>query len=285
MPEWLNVLLRAIALLIVVFTLVRLLGKKHPAKATPFRFVNYAVIAVITALLVLNATGLEAGLIALAVWFLLPLAGEHLALRSKKVHDLLYGRETVVIRQGKVLEENLRQARLTGDELLNEIRLKNVFSLADVEFAVLEPTGDLNVLLKAEKVPVTPYALEQPVSPRVEPQTVIMDGAILDDRLAGLGLNRRWLKEKLAGGGVTLDNVFIGQADSSGDLYLDLFDDSLQPPQPKVKELLYASLQKAQADLETCALEAGAPEAKELYGSCAGKLKELLGKLEPYLLR
>ena len=63
-----------------------------------------------------------------------------------------------------------------------------------------------------------------------------------------MGLNQGWLKVQLSNSGVSLDNVFIGQVDSSKDLFLDLFDDSIELPQPKVKELLYASISKVYAD-------------------------------------
>ncbi len=284
MPGWLDILLRSIGLFIVVFALTRAMGKKHPAKVTPFRFIIYTVLAAITALTMLNMVNPGVGLTALAVWFLLPFAGEYLATRSKWAHNLIYGRETVVIRQGKVLEENLRQARVNGEELLSELRSKNVFNLADVEFAVLEPTGDLNVLLKSEKTSVTPYDLGRQVAPRPEPQTVILDGNILNEQLAALGLNKHWIKEQLEGSGVLLDNVFIGQVDATGELYLDLFDDTLRNPKPQVKEMLFATLEKAQASLTTFSLETEDQEAKNMYSEYAGRLQEQLEQLKPHLL-
>lgn len=284
MPGWLDVLLRSIGFFIVAFMLTRALGKKHPAKVTPFCFTVYAVLAVITALTMLDLVNLGMGLIALAVWFLLPYGAGHLATRSKWAHDLIHGRETVVIRQGKVLEENLRQARVNGEELLGKLRTKNVFNLADVEFAVLEATGDLNVLLKSEKTPVTPYDLGRQVAPRPEPQTVILDGNILGEELAALGLNQHWLKEQLESAGVLLDNVFIAQVDAMGELYLDLFDDALPSPKPQVKTMLYASLEKAQAALTTFSLETEDGAAIDMYSDYAGKLQEQLERLKPYLL-
>ena len=285
MPGLINVLLRSVGFFIIVFLLVKVLGKKHPAKTSPIYFVTYSVFAVITALTIIDIVNLTYGTVALGVWFLLLLAGEFLALRSKVMHDILYGRETVVISQGKVMEKNLQQARLTGEELLSELRSKCVFSLADVEFAVLEPTGELNVLLKSEKTPVSAYDLGRKVAPRREPQTVIMDGNILNEQLAALGLNQHWVKEQLETAGVLLDNVFLGQTDSAGDLYLDLFDDTLQVPQPQVREMLYAGLEKTQADLESFGLNTEDQSAKQMYGDYAGQLKNLQEKLKPHLLR
>ena len=66
----------------------------------------------------------------------------------------MQGEETILIKQGKIMEENLKSVRLTAEELL-KICVRKCFSVADVEFAVLENDGEVNVLLKADKKPVT----------------------------------------------------------------------------------------------------------------------------------
>ena len=111
-----------------------------------------------------------------------------------------------------------------------------------------------------------------------------MDGNIVNEGLTNMGLNKRWLNTQLEITGVSIENVFIGQVNSSGDLYLDLFDDNIEIPQPKVKELLYANLQKSQADLISFALETENAEAKSMYLHNAQQLKEAMKKLKPYLL-
>ncbi|RQD72916.1 MAG: DUF421 domain-containing protein [Candidatus Syntrophonatronum acetioxidans] len=286
MPLWFEILLRSGGLFFLVLVLMRIMGKRNPAHLTPFQFVNYIVIAVIVSLTAVNIIeNFFFGLTALGVFVLLPIILDYLSLRSKAVHDLVQGKETVLVVQGKVMEENLKELRLTGEELLRELRRKEVFNLGDVEFAVMEPTGDLNVMLKSEKTPVTSYDLGHEVSPRREPQTVILDGNVLNDPLKEAGVNSNWLQEQLEKAGVTLDNIFIGQVDGQGELYLDLFDDSIQLPQPGVKEALFGNLEKAQAEMESYSLETDDQEARELYEKNAGKLKELMGKLEPYLLR
>lgn len=286
MPGWIQVLWRSVVTFFLVLIFVRIMGKKHPSRLTPFGFVIYAVVAVITALISLNIIhNYIFGLIALAVWVLFPIALDYLAIKSKWIHDLLTGKETILIKQGKIMEENLLQVRMTGEELLRELRSKNAFNLTDVEFAVMESTGEINVLLKSDKKPVTSYDLGKKVAPRTEPQTVILDGSILDEPLANLGLTRAWLQTQLAKLGVSLNNVFLGQVDSYGDLYVDLFDDAVQLPQPKDKEIIYANLEKVEADLRNYVLETEDQNAKEMYSRNAEKIKTLMKKLKPYLLR
>lgn len=286
MQNFVVVILRTIVLFFLTLFIVRIIGKSSLSKATPFKFACYIVIAVIAALISLGIIpNIAFGFISLAVWFLFSIALDYLAMKSKWVHDLINGRETVLIKDGKVMEESLKDVRYTGEELLRELRTKNAFSLADVEFAVMEATGEVNVLLKSDKKPVTPHDLKQKVAPNSEPQTVILDGNILDEPLSTIGLNREWLKVQLSNSGVSLDNVFIGQVDSSGDLFIDLFDDSIQVQKPQVKELLYATISKVQADLLGFSLETENPEAKQMYSENANKIKKVMDGLEPYLLR
>jgi len=286
MQNFVVVILRTIVLFFLTLFIVRIIGKSSLSKATPFKFACYIVIAVIAALISLGIIpNITFGFISLAVWFLFSIALDYLAMKSKWVHDLINGIETVLIKDGKVMEESLKNVRYTGEELLRELRTKNAFSLADVEFAVMEATGEVNVLLKSDKKPVTPHDLKQKVAPNSEPQTVILDGNILDEPLSTIGLNREWLKVQLSNSGVSLDNVFIGQVDSSGDLFIDLFDDSIQVQKPQVKELLYATISKAQADLLGFSLETDNLEAKQMYSENANKIKKVMDRLEPYLLR
>ena len=286
MQAWLVILIKSISLFFLTLVLVRFLGKRSISRLTPFNFVSYIVIAVLAALISANIiTNLAFGLITLLVWVLFPIILDYLSMKSKRIHDLINGKETVLIKHGKVMEESLLRARLTGEELLRELRNKNAFNLADVEFAVMETTGDINVYLKSDKKPVTAHDLGIKIAPQAEPQTVILDGNILNEPLSSLGLNKEWLGIQLENTGVSLDNVFIGQVDSSGDLYLDLFDDAIELPQPKVKELLNANLEKSQADLLSFALETEDENAKAMYSKNAERLKQLMDRLKPYLLR
>ncbi|PRX32623.1 uncharacterized membrane protein YcaP (DUF421 family) [Orenia metallireducens] len=286
MADWIEVLIRTISLFFIVLAVTRIMGKRQLTRLTPFHFVSYFVVGILAVLIAVNLIdNLILGFLALATWVTFYLVLDYLALKSKMIHDWINGRETVLIKDGKVMEDSLKQLRLTGEELLRDLRTKNAFNLADVEFAVMETTGELNVLLKSDKKPVTPSDLGKRVAPKSAPQTVILDGNILDEPLSNIGLNRGWLDVEIKKLGLSLDNIFIGQVDSSGDLYVDLFDDAIQIPQPKVKEALYASLQKCQSDLVKYGLETQDSSAKDMYQSNANKLKDLMEILKPYLLR
>lgn len=286
MSTWILVLLRAIGLFFLTLILVRILTKSYSVRITPFRIINYAVIAILVSLVSVNAiANWVFGIITLAVWILLPIILDYMSVKVRFIYNLVNGKEKVLVKDGKVMEENLTKLGLTGEDLLRELRSKDAFNLADVEFAVMESTGDMNVILKSDKKPITPHDLGIKVSPETPPQTVILDGNVINESLSNLRLNQTWLNEKLENLGVSLDNVFVGQVDCNGELYVDVFDDSVELPEASVKELLYASLEKSQADLTTFSLETENIEAKHMYVREANKLKIVMKKLEPYLLR
>lgn len=286
MDIWLLVLLRTIIMFFITLAVVRSIGKSSLSKTTPFKFVSYIVIAIITSLMAIGViTSVAFGFVSLVTWVLLAIALDYLSIKSKWIHDFINGRETVLIKDGKVMEDNLMDVKYTAEELLRELRTKNAFNLADVEFAVMEATGEVNVLLKSDKQPITPHDLERKTKPSSEPQTVILDGNIIDESLSNRGLNRGWLEVQLSNLGVSLDNVFIAQVDSSGDLFVDLFDDSIEVAASQVKEMLYASIYKVHADLLSFALETDNLEAKKMYSENTDKIKKSMDRLEPYLLR
>lgn len=286
MPDWLNVLLRSLLALVYLFVLAKLIGKRQIRQLT---YIEYIVGITFGSIAAFIATELEGnllhGIIALTVFGLFPIASEWLSLKSKRLRDFFEGKGTVLIKHGKVLEDNLKRERLTVDDLLEQLRSKNVFKLADVEFALMEPNGEVTVLLKAESQPLTPKTAGVSVSPVTEPQTVIIDGVIMDEPLATAGLNRAWLKAELNKLGVAQENVLLAQVDEKGQLYVDLYDDKIQVPQPQTDKLTFATLKKCQADLELYALSTRKSTAKQQYEQMAKQLQDVIDQVKPLLTR
>ncbi|MGE7687411.1 DUF421 domain-containing protein [Peribacillus simplex] len=277
MPDWLDVFVRALLFLIILFLVTKLLGKKQLSQLSYFEYVVGITIGSIGAEVI---TGLErnisVGIIGIVTTTAIPFIVGLITLKSKTFRDLVEGKGTVFIKDGKIMEDNLKKERYTTDELLELLRKKDVFQVSDVEFAALEATGDLSVMLKKENQPLTPKDLNMTVASVKEPQTVIMDGKILDEPLATIGRSRGWLHTELEKLGVTIENVFLGQINSYGELTVDLFDDILQVPSPQERPLLLSTMKKCQADLELFALGTENKEAKQLYEKNSEKLQKAI---------
>jgi uncharacterized membrane protein YcaP (DUF421 family) len=284
MPGWTFIIVRSLIFLLLLFITTKILGKKQISELSFFEYVAGITIGSIAGEVV---TGLEAnmyhGILAVVVFGLVTFLVDYLSIKSKKFSDLAEGKGTVVIQDGKILEDNLKKEKYTIDELSALLRQKDIFKVADVEFAVLEPRGNLSALLKKENRPLTPKDLQMKMPNEKEPQTVIMDGNILDEPLQCAGKGRGWLNTELEKLGVTLDNVFMGQVDSYGELTVDLYDDKIQVPAPSQRPLLLATLKKTQADLEIFSLETNSEQSKAMYKKNAALLQESIDKLSPYL--
>ncbi|MEK0315440.1 DUF421 domain-containing protein [Cohnella sp. 56] len=284
MPMWGQIIFRSLGALIVLFIMARLLGKKQISQLTFFEYILGITLGELAGFI---STDIEShysyGLIALAVWFTVPFTLEYLSMKSIRLRHLLEGRGRVVVKEGKVMEDNLKKEHLTTDELMEQLRGKNAFNLADVEFAVMETSGELSVLLKKEKQPLTPSDIGMPKVHEVEPQVVIMDGKMMSEPLATAGLSPGWLATELEKIGVTVDNVFLGQVDAYQQLYVDLYDDKLQVPAPQGKALLLANLKKLEADLELYAVSTKDAAAKEMYTRTSAALAQVIGDLKPML--
>ncbi|WP_340372663.1 DUF421 domain-containing protein [Peribacillus sp. FSL E2-0218] len=285
MPNWLEIVMRSLFFLIVLFLITKVLGKKQLSQLSFFEYVTGITIGNVGAELATKVEGnIIHGVLSILVFALAPFLAGSISLKSKTFRDLVEGKASVFIKDGKVMEDNLKKEKYTIDELLALLRKKDVFDVSEVEFALLEANGDFSVMLKKQNQPLTPKDLNIPVAAVKEPQTVVMDGLILDEPLSTIGLNRNWLHTEIDKLGVTLDNVFLAQANSNGELTVDLFDDKLKIPSPQEKPLLLATLKKCQADLELFALGTESKEAKEMYSKNSVKLQKAIDDVA-YILK
>jgi uncharacterized membrane protein YcaP (DUF421 family) len=284
MAEPVDIIVRAFVFIGILFIITKIIGKKQISQISFFEYVSGITIGSIAAEVIM---GLESkisyGVIAIIIFGVVTLLVDFASLKSKKFRDSAEGHGTVFIKDGKIQEENLKKERYSADELATLLRRKDVFKAADVEFAVLEPTGDLSILLKKENQPLTAKDLRLKVANEKEPQTIIMDGKIINDSMAEAGKTRAWLNLELEKLGVTIENVFYAQIDSYGELTVDLYDDLIKVPSPQERPLLMAMLKKCQAEFETFALETESEQAKKMYNKNAKRLTEAINKLAPYL--
>ncbi|MFD5851908.1 DUF421 domain-containing protein [Cytobacillus pseudoceanisediminis] len=284
MPEWLLIGARSILFAVVLFAITKLIGKKQISELSFFEYVSGITIGSIAGEIIMGLDNHWAsGILSILIFGLVTLFADILSLKSKSFRDFFEGKGTIFIKDGKILEDNLKKERYSIDDLSSLLRQKNVFKTADVEFAVLEPRGDLSIMLKKENQPLTPKDLQLNLPQEKEPQTVIMDGKILNDPLAESGKSRKWLDMEIEKLGLTIDNIFLGQIDSYGELTVDIFDDSLKVPAPQQRPLLMAMIKKCAADLEVFSLQTDSKKAQEMYEKNTQKLNQIIQKLSPYL--
>ncbi len=225
MPAWIEISIRTLVAVVVLFFATKLLGKKQVSQISLFEYITGITVGSIAAYISLDLDShWWLGIISLGVWVTISYLLEYWTMKSKGVRDFVEGKSKVVIRRGQILEDNLRKAKYNADDLLQQLRGQGIFAVGDVEFAVLESDGKLSTQLKKELQPLTPSMLNLHPPPEKPPYTVIMDGNLMKNPLTQMGRNKEWLEQELSKHGVKLEQVFLAQADENGQLHLDQFD-------------------------------------------------------------
>ena len=229
MPEWIEIIIRTTLIILGIFFITKLLGKKQLSKLSFFEYILGITIGDIAGTISMDIElNVVNGIISILIWTSVPIIVSYCSIKSKKFRDVVEGKATTFIQDGKIFEGNLRKENYTTDALLEQLRKKDIFSVADVEFAILETNGELSVLLKKEKQKVNWGDLFGHGAAVKVPLTVIMDGELLEETIYGAGFSIDWIKNKLSQKEATVDDVFLGQVDFDGNLYVDLYHDDLK---------------------------------------------------------
>lgn len=159
----------------------------------------------------------------LIVWTVLTILIDMTVLKSLPVRKIIDGESTVIIQNGKLLERNMFRNRYNIDDLMQQLREKNIFDPSQVEFAVLEPNGELSVLPKTQYQTLTAKTLNLSTSYQGMITALVKDGKILDQNLLQNHLTREWLFTELKRRGIDdVTRVFYAALDASGNLFVDV---------------------------------------------------------------
>lgn len=150
-----------------------------------------------------------------------------LKISNRKIGRLITFEPTVVIQDGKFINKNLKKNRYSIDNILHMLREKDVFDVSDVETAIIEATGDLSVLKKPEKNPVTLADMGIMKASSSITFPIVMDGTIYSNVLRSFNLDEAWLKKQLSQQGISdIRNVFFASLNSNHELHISLKDDN-----------------------------------------------------------
>ena len=144
-----DIVLRATAMFVLLYVLIRLLGKRELGQMTPFELVLLIVMGdLIQQGVTHNDFSLTGGMLAIGTFAFWALTLSWATYLVPKLKNALEGEPRVIVKNGKIIEANLRRDRLTRDEILSEMRLAGIGRLANVEWAILEPQGKISFISK-----------------------------------------------------------------------------------------------------------------------------------------
>lgn len=288
MPVYVSIIIRSAAAYFMLLIITRLMGKREVSQLTPFDYIVGITIGSMTGIMAVDTSiawiDILPGVLVLGA---LQIITALISMKSPAIRRLVNGTPTILIENGRVIEGNLAKEKLTKSVLISMLREKDAFKLADVEFAVMESDGKISVMLKPEKLPVTPSDLKMQSQYSGLPEIVIEDGNILGKNLRSIGYNVSWLMGKLAEKGIfDISSVSLAQADNTGSLYIDLYDEYEHKVQKSTSgQMLLAKLEKLHSDFTAYSMETENIGAKVFYKECEQSINGIMNQFAGYLKR
>lgn len=219
-------LIRTFILYLLVLISMRLMGKAELAEMQPFQLVVTLMIAELAALPMEDtAIPLVNGVIAIMTLLFIQVLISFINLKSEKARGIICGKPSLLIHKGMINEKELKRLRITMNDLVEQLRVKDYPNLSDVEYAILETNGDLSVIPKANKRSVALEDINVIGSYEGLPMSLIIDGHINDDNLRKIQLTRSWLQSQLKAKGIAnASEVLFCYVDANQNLYVQKKD-------------------------------------------------------------
>jgi uncharacterized membrane protein YcaP (DUF421 family) len=215
---------------IALLLLTRLQGKKAISQLTYFDYITGIILGDIAAVpLVDESVPVTRALASLALFGGLSILASYLGTKFRKVRLLAEGEPVAIIKEGKILEKNIEKIRLDMDNLRMLLRKKDVFSVADVEFAVMETDGCLSVLKKAAQGTPSRKDLGLKVKQEKPGIEIIIDGVIDEQKLTEVKLTKKDIHNILRQRKINdISEVSYMEITGDGKVYIDRYHDHLR---------------------------------------------------------
>ena len=212
---------------VVLLILTRMLGKQQVSQLTFYEYLNGITFGSIAAnMATIEAKKIPDHLIGLITYGLLTLAVSWLAVKNRRFRKAVAGEPVIVIQDGHILESNMRKMHLDLDELTTLLRSEGVFDYKELELAVVEQSGELSILKKPEYQEVTLGDLKLKGESKGLAVEVIVDGQIIYENLRQMGLDGRWLMNKLKKHNIThVNDVCFATVNKQHQFQYDLYRD------------------------------------------------------------
>ncbi|ARK32569.1 DUF421 domain-containing protein [Halalkalibacter krulwichiae] len=227
-----EVVIRTVVAFSFLIIAARFLGKQVISQMTIFDFIAAITLGGLTAGLAYNTSiqphnTVVAFIMFVVIIFLIAV----LSTRNRKIRKIFAGDPTIVIQNGKILEENMRKMRYTLDYLNQQLREKDIFNINEVLFAIIETNGSLTVQKKPQFRNVTRQELMLATNEEPKlPIELIMDSEVIDKNLVENDLTQSWLNAELQKRNVDMKDVFYAVLLGNGIVYIDTYKDHILSP-------------------------------------------------------
>lgn len=211
---------RAIFLYIIVLAVMRLMGKREIGQLQPFELAISIMIADLAATpMAESGIPITNGIMPILGLLVMHLIISMINIKSTKAREIICGKPSLLIFRGKIDQKVLKRERFTINELEERLRDNNIFNIGDVEYAILETSGQVTVIPKPNKRPATPEDFN--IEPKYEgiPYDLVVDGKIMYENLKKIGKNYTWLQKQTQKFGVKPEEALIVTIDGDNQFF------------------------------------------------------------------
>ncbi len=218
-----NLVIRCIIIYVVVIVMVRLMGKRQIGELQPSELVITILISDVASMPLQNMEmPLLSAVTSLIVLVMLEVLLSVVSIKSRKIRKLLQGNSVMIIKNGKLIESRLRLIRYSIDDLMEALRLKDIFDISQVQYAYIETNGAISVELKPQHRTITPEDLDIVIEKASIPCLVICDGEIIEREFEVCNMTKEKLQNILYEKELSASEILLMTVDSSGKSFIKL---------------------------------------------------------------
>ncbi|MBR6505167.1 MAG: DUF421 domain-containing protein [Clostridia bacterium] len=216
----LTTFIRAIILYIIVLVVMRLMGKREIGQLQPFELAISIMIADLASVpMTESGIPIGNGIVPILGLLLMHIIISIVNLKSMKIRGIMCGKPSILIYRGKIDEKVLKKERLTINELQEKLRSKDVVNIGDVEYAILETSGEVSVIQKPNKRNIVTEDLKIDAEYEGIPYDLVVDTKIMYDNLRKIGKDYTWLKKEVNKFKINPEQALLVTYDGKGQIY------------------------------------------------------------------
>lgn len=212
--------IRTIILYILVLIVMRFMGKREIGQLQPFELAISIMIADL-ATIPMAETGIpiSSGVVPILGLLVMHLTISVINLKSIKMREIICGKPAILIYRGRIQEKTMKKERFTINELEERLRGYNVTNIGDIEYAILETSGQISILQKPNKRNAIPEDFG--IMPEYEgiAYDLVIDGKIMKENLEKLDKDYNWLLKQVEPFGIKPEEALIATIDGKGNFF------------------------------------------------------------------
>lgn len=236
MSDFLNICFRTILVLIILFFITKMMGKKQISELNFFDYVVGITIGSIAADISLDIEkNMIAGIAALFIYGFISYIISFVSIKSILARRFFIGVPTVLVEKGKIIESGLKKSKIDVNDLLMEARENGYFNLDEIDYALMEVNGNISFLPKEKEKPVTKRDMKIKCSNEGLTVNAIIDSKYMVNNMKAINKDKEWLDHELKVNGYdNYDNILLTTIDNN--YKVTIYEKNVKPDKNTVLE-------------------------------------------------